>query len=94
MTLHNQGRNRAPPSFDSVNVQDRSMYGDNVMYGDVMFAARDSTLDRPRAEPGHRRHEREAAPRSGKVQGRASISPFFYEISVTSTGSKDKLAKQ
>ena len=52
------------------------MYGDDLVYDEAVFAARDSTLDRARAKPGRRLHaERQAmAPRSGKVQGRASIS--------------------
>lgn len=79
VTLHNKGgRNRPPPSYDTVDSyhQDRSMYGDDLVYDEAVFAARDSTLDRARAEPGRRQHaQRQAmAPRSGKVQGRASIS--------------------
>ena len=89
VTLHNQGgRNRPPPSYDTVDSyhQDRSMYGDDLVYDEAVFAARDSTLDRSRAEPGRRLHaERQAtAPRSGKVQGRASIClSALYPLSVT-----------
>ena len=52
------------------------MYGDDLVYDEAVFAARDSTLDRARADAGRRQHaQRQAmAPRSGKVQGRASIS--------------------
>ena len=79
VTLHNKGgRNRPPPSYDTVDSyhQDRSMYGDDLVYDEAVFAARDSTLDRARAEPGRRQHaQRQAmAPRSGKVQGGTSIS--------------------
>ena len=84
------GRNRPPtPSYGSVDsnyhhnayaYEDRSMYGDDMVYDEEVFAARDNTVDRHRAHRG--RAAVMVAPLSGKVQGPASVSVSIFSLSL------------
>ena len=54
-----------------------------MVYDEAVFAAHDNMVDRPRAaaeQAGRRAGQRER-PRSGKVQGRASVSESFFSLS-------------